>query len=104
MEKLSKMLKKSRYQACNKRSKKELFSVRAKLSYNKKFFQKIYELYKCKKQNKTVYLEISKIVMGEFWYDCVKPKCREKTRLCYMETGSPILYIKAIDIRHCKIY
>ena len=34
-------------------------------------------------------LEISAIViMYEFWYDYVKPKYREKTKLCYMHTDS----------------
>ena len=32
--------------------------------------------------------------MHEFWYDFVKPKYREKTRLCYMYTDSFIVYIK----------
>ena len=43
--------------------------------------------------NKPVYLglsilELSKILMYEFWYDYVKPKYFEKTKLCYMDTGS----------------
>ena len=41
--------------------------------------------------NKPVYLglsilEISKILMYEFWYDYVKPKYDEKAKLCYMDT------------------
>ena len=49
--------------------------------------------------NKPVYLglsilEISKILMYEFWYDYVKPKYGEKTKLCYMDTAI-IVYIKA---------
>ena len=31
-------------------------------------------------------MEISKIVIKEFLYDYVKPKCGEKARLCYMGT------------------
>ena len=31
-------------------------------------------------------LELSKIVMYEFWYDYVKPKYEEKAKLFYMET------------------
>ena len=31
-------------------------------------------------------LEISKIVMYEFWYDNVKPKYGEKAKLCYTDT------------------
>ena len=39
--------------------------------------------------NKPVYLglsilELSKILMCEFWYDYVKPKFGEKAKLCYM--------------------
>ena len=36
--------------------------------------------------------------MYDFWYDYVKPKCREKVKLCYMITGSFIIYIKTQDI------
>ena len=41
--------------------------------------------------DKTVYLELSilelsKILMYEFWYDYVKPKDGEKAKLCYMDT------------------
>ena len=39
-------------------------------------------------------LELSKILMYEFWYDYVKPKYDEKTKLCYMDTDIFILYIK----------
>ena len=38
-------------------------------------------------------LELSKILMCEFWYDYVKPKY-EKAKLCYMDTDSLIVYIK----------
>ena len=49
--------------------------------------------------NKSVYLglsilEISKIVMYEFWYDYVKPIYGENTKLCFMDTNSFIVYIK----------
>ena len=43
-------------------------------------------------------LELSKIVMHEFWYDFVKPKYGEKAKLYYMDTESFILYIKTDDI------
>ena len=33
-------------------------------------------------------LELSKILMYEFWYDYVKPKYGEKAKLCYMDTVS----------------
>ena len=34
----------------------------------------------------------------EFWYDYVKPKRKEKVKLCYMHTNSFIVYIKTEDI------
>ena len=43
-------------------------------------------------------LELSKIAMYEFWYDCVKPKYYEKIKLCYMHAHSFIVYIKTDDI------
>ena len=36
--------------------------------------------------------------MYEFWYDCVKLKYGEKLKLCYMDTGRFIVYIKTSDI------
>ena len=53
--------------------------------------------------NKAVYLglsilDLSKILMYEFWYDYVKPKYGEKAKLCYMDTDSFIVYIKTDDI------
>ena len=53
--------------------------------------------------NKRVYsglslLELSKILMYEFWYDYVKPKYGEKGNLCYMDTDIFIVYIKTNDI------
>ena len=49
--------------------------------------------------NKPVYLglsilELSKILMHEFWYDYVKPKYVEKAKLCYMDIESFNVYIK----------
>ena len=43
-------------------------------------------------------LEKSKIVIYEFWFDYVKPKYGEKAKLCYMDRGSFIVYIKTEDI------
>ena len=43
-------------------------------------------------------LELSKILMYEFFYDYVKPKYGEKTKLCYMVTYSFVLYINSDDI------
>ena len=53
--------------------------------------------------NKPVYLglsilELSKILMYEFWYDYVKPKYGEKSKLCYMDTDILIVHIKTDDI------
>ena len=39
-------------------------------------------------------LELSKILMYEFWYDYLKPKFNEKAKVCYMDTDSFIVYIK----------
>ena len=52
--------------------------------------------------NKSVYLgpsmvKLNKVVMHEFWYDYVKPKYTEKAKLCSMDTGSFIVYIKTED-------
>ena len=35
-------------------------------------------------------IELSKILMYEFWYDYVKRKYDEKAKLCYMDTGSSL--------------
>ena len=43
-------------------------------------------------------LELSKILMHEFWYHYVKPKYDEKAKLCYMHANSFVVYIKTNDI------
>ena len=53
--------------------------------------------------NKSVYLglpilEISGIVMYEFWYVYLKPKYNGKSKLCYMDTDSSTDHVKAEDI------
>ena len=53
--------------------------------------------------NKPLYLgmsilDISKMLMYEFWYDHFKPKYGNKAKLCYTVTDSFIIYIKIEDI------
>ena len=43
-------------------------------------------------------LELSKILMYEFWYNYVKLQFDGKSKLCYMDTDSFILHIKTDDI------
>ena len=54
------------------------------------------------KMNQPIYLglsilEISKIIMYEFWYDYMKKKYRDMVKLCYMDTDSLIMNIKTKD-------
>ena len=54
--------------------------------------------------NKLVYLgpsilELSKIIRYEFRCDNVKTKYKEKTKLCYMESDSFIVYVETDDIQ-----
>ena len=42
-------------------------------------------------------LDISKILMYEFWYDYINPKFGNRGRLCYTDTDSFIIYIKTKD-------
>ena len=63
----------------------------------------IIEMKKTKvKMNKPIYLglsilEISNILMYEFWYDYMKPKYGNNVKLCYMDTDSFIMNIKTND-------
>ena len=63
----------------------------------------IIEMKKTKvKMNKPIYLglsilEISKILMYEFWYDYMKPKYNDNVRLCCMDTNSFVMHIKTND-------
>ena len=63
----------------------------------------IIEMNKTKvKMNKSIYLglsilEISKLLMYEFWYDYMKPKYGDNIKLCYMDTDSFIMNIKTED-------
>ena len=64
----------------------------------------IIEMNKTKlKMNKPIYLglsilEISKLLMYEFWYDYMKPKYGENIKSCYMDTDSFIMNIKTKDL------
>ena len=55
------------------------------------------------KMNKPIYLglsilEISKLLMYEFWYNYLKPKYVNNIKLCYMDTDSFIMNIKTEDL------
>ena len=55
------------------------------------------------KINKPIYLgfsilDLSKIVMYEFWYEYMKPKYFDNVKLCYMDTDSFIMHIKTEDL------
>ena len=52
--------------------------------------------------NKTVYLgmsilDISKTLMYQFWYDYIKPKYKDKAKLCYMDTDSFVIHTETGD-------
>ena len=54
------------------------------------------------KMNKPIYLgfsilEISKILMYEFWYDYMKANYGDNLKLCYMDTDSYIFHAKIED-------
>ena len=54
------------------------------------------------KMNKPIYLgmsilDISKTLMYEFWYDYIKPKYQDSTKLCYMVADCFPIYIKSDD-------
>ena len=54
------------------------------------------------KMNKPLYLgmsilDISKTLLYEFWYDYIKPKYKDKAKLCYMDTGCFGIQIETED-------
>ena len=54
------------------------------------------------KMNKPIWigmsiLDISKTLMYELWYDYIKPKYKDKIKLCYTDTDSFVIYIKTED-------
>ena len=55
------------------------------------------------KMNKPVYLgliilEISKLLMYEFWYDYIKPKYQGNAKLSYMDKDNFIVNVKTEDV------
>jgi hypothetical protein len=53
--------------------------------------------------NKPVYtgfsvLELSKLIMFEFWYTCIKPLYGEKAKLLYTDTDSLVIWIETEDV------
>ena len=42
-------------------------------------------------------LDISKMLMYKFWYDCFKPKYGDRAKLCYTDTDSFIINIMTED-------
>ena len=54
------------------------------------------------KMTKPIYLDmwildISKILIYEFWYDYIKPKYKGRAKLCYMDTDSFVIYLETED-------
>ena len=54
------------------------------------------------KMNKSIYLglatlSLSKILMCDYWYNEMKPKYKDRIRLCYMDTNSFIMHIETED-------
>ena len=54
------------------------------------------------KMNKPIYLimsilDISKTLMYEVWYDYIKPKYKDKAKLCYTDTDSFVINIFTED-------
>ena len=52
--------------------------------------------------NKPVYLgmsilDFSKTLIYEFWYDYIKQKYQDRTKLCYVDTDSFLIHIKTKD-------
>ena len=52
------------------------------------------------KTNKPIYLDMSildinKSLMYEFWYDYINPKYQDKAKLCYTDTDSFVIHVKA---------
>ena len=86
----------------NRRSK-----IAAEPNYNgTKYISEDFLIMELKKRdvymNKPLYLgkailDHSKMLMYEFWYDCLQPMYNDKTELCYMDTHSFFIYVETDD-------
>ena len=74
--------------------------------YSTKYISKdllIMEMKKAEvKMNKRIYLgqailDLSKMLMYEFWYDYIKPVYSDNAKLCYTDTDSLVIHIKTDD-------
>ena len=43
-------------------------------------------------------LDLGKTVIYEFWYDYLKAKYGENTKICYVDTDSFIVHVKTDDV------
>ena len=117
LENYGKFEKIQRYKTSGNREVKELFSNRTKLSYYKVFHRKCVSDRNENKNKKTTttiattkmfinkpvclrisILELSKILIYEFWYYYLKSKYGENAKLCYTDTDRFIFHVKADDI------
>ena len=81
-----------------KKAKNDFEKEFFKLMNNSVFGKKMENVRKQKvKVNKSIHLgmsilDISKMLMYEFWYDYLKPKYGDKVKLCYTDTDSFIIH------------
>ena len=43
-------------------------------------------------------VDISKIVMYEYWYDYIKPNYGDNVKICYVDTDNLIVHVKLEDV------
>ena len=68
--------------------------VKAKLLHHNVFHQKFAYNRNEKDSIALSILDISKTKVYGFWYDYIKPKYGDKSKLCYIDTGNFIVHIK----------
>ena len=87
--------------------RRKIYLVSKPNYHTTKFFAEHFSATEMKKtelnMNKPAYLglsilRISKTVMHEFWYNYLRLKYDENAKLCYMDTGSFIVFVKTHDI------